>query len=262
MSYKIPLVRLNDGTTIPAFGIGITTESTDVYERVYEALLLGMFHISVIGTDHLDEIRHAVELSGVPWEVIRISVTAPEGAVLTDTIREAMRGLQRPYVDIFLMDAFSYKTPADVTIAWSLMEGFKHDKRASSIGVANMSRKDLEVIVSGNSGILPVMNLKEFHPLAYTPESVLWAQSQEIKTCSYKPYEDFERSVRVFSRTMLLSERSLLAWIRDSGVLIVSTFTTRYRLLLQLEMFDGAYDKDEFEAITALRYRGPKPAED
>ena len=173
-------LKLNDGTSIPQFGLGVfmIPEGKETYDAVLQALKLGIRHID---TAHAYQNEHsvgkAVKDSGIDrneiWITSKLWPTEyGEGKTMV-AIDKMLKRLDTDHLDLLLL----HQPVGDYLGAYKDMEKAVAMKKVRSIGLSNFENDRLEEVFN-NSSIKPSVLQVECHPY--------W-QQQEVKEY-LKPY--------------------------------------------------------------------------
>lgn len=209
---------LNDGSAIPAFGLGTWKSSErDAYRAVKEALRVGYNHIDgawiyqnedEVGRGICESIkegiikREEVFVTSKLWN----SFHAPED--VEKGCQETLTKLGLEYVDLYLMHwpvAFrSGKLMAEGTEDfWPLsdlplsktFEGIlklRDRGLVKSVGVSNFSISKLEKLIA-ESGVVPAVNQVELHPYNPQEELFTYCSDKGIHLTAYSPLGSGDR---------------------------------------------------------------------
>jgi 2,5-diketo-D-gluconate reductase A len=190
-SVTVPDLTLNDGHTIPQFGLGVwQVPNGSVAEAVSSAFEAGYRSVDTAALYRNEEgVGSAIAAADVPREELFIT-TKLWG---TDKGYDgAMRGfdaslskLKLEYVDLYLIH-WPGRSGTKYVEAWKGLEQIRADGRARSIGVSNFSVSHLRKLFD-ETGTVPAVNQIELHP--HQPQQQLRAFHAEhgILTESYSP---------------------------------------------------------------------------
>ena len=186
-----PTVTLNDGTELPALGLGtVEADGEDMAATVTAALDSGYRLIDTAlsyGTE--PGVGRAVAASTVPREDIRITTKIPGRFHGYDEAKESARSslndLDVDYIDLLLIHWPLPKVDKYVD-TWRAMIDLQKDGLVKSIGVSNFTAAHLDRLEAETS-VVPSVNQIELHP--YFPQAELRAYHAQhgIVTESWSP---------------------------------------------------------------------------
>jgi 2,5-diketo-D-gluconate reductase A len=187
----IPTHQLNDGTTLPALGLGTWPMSDEEAERaVAEALETG-YRLVDTATNYRNEsgVGRGVARSGVPREEIVVTTKLPgrhHGYEETLASFEESRGrLGVEYVDLYLIHWPLPRVDKYVD-SWRAMIKLREDGLIRSIGVSNFTAEHIERLEK-ETGVLPSVNQIELHPFFPQEELRAFHETKNILTESWSP---------------------------------------------------------------------------
>jgi 2,5-diketo-D-gluconate reductase A len=188
---SIPAHQLNDGTTLPALGLGTWPMSDEEAERtVSEALRTG-YRLVDTATNYRNEsgVGRGIARSGVPREEIVVTTKLPgrhHGYEETLASFEESRGrLGVEYVDLYLIHWPLPRVDKYVG-SWRAMIKLREDGLIRSIGVSNFTPEHIERLEK-ETGVLPSVNQIELHPLFPQEELRAFHAAKGILTESWSP---------------------------------------------------------------------------
>ncbi|MFG2792049.1 aldo/keto reductase [Streptomyces sp. NPDC048419] len=188
---SIPTHHLNDGTTLPALGLGTWPMSDEEAERaVAEALGTG-YRLVDTATNYRNEsgVGRGVARSGVPREEIVVTTKLPgrhHGYEETlASFEESRARLGVEYVDLYLIHWPLPRVDKYVD-SWRAMIKLREDGLIRSIGVSNFTAEHIERLEK-ETGVLPSVNQIELHPLFPQEELRAFHETKNILTESWSP---------------------------------------------------------------------------
>lgn len=188
---SIPLHTLNDGTTIPAIGLGTwPMDDTQAEQAVVDALGLG-YRLVDTATNYRNEtgVGRGIARSGVPREEVVVTTKLPgrhHGYEETlASFEESRDRLGLDYVDLYLVHWPLPRVDKYVD-SWKAMVKLREDGLVRSVGVSNFTAEHIERL-GKETGVLPSVNQIELHP--YFPQAELRAfhADKGILTESWSP---------------------------------------------------------------------------
>lgn len=236
---------LNDGNTIPAFGLGTwKSPKGEVREAVKEALKVGYRQIDAAWIYQNEQevgqgIGESIEKGVVSREEIFVTSKlwntfhAPED--VEKGCRETLSALGLDYIDLYLMHwPIAFKPGKsqhkEVEDFWPLSEmpftktfeamlALREKGLAKSVGVSNFTVSKLEKLIA-ESGTIPAMNQVELHP--YNPQNELldYCQDKGIRVTAYSPLGSGDRpdSMKQKDEPPLLENKIVISTAEKEGV--------------------------------------------
>jgi 2,5-diketo-D-gluconate reductase A len=189
----VPNIELSDGNHIPQLGFGVfQIEPEDAEEAVLKALDVGYRHIDTAEMyKNEQQVGDAVKKSGISREHIFITSKLNNGYHKPEDARKAFEEtldkLGTDYIDLFLIHwPLPTLYDGDYVSTWKVLEEFKQDGRAKSIGVSNFQVEHLEKLAA-EAQQTPVVNQIELHPYLFNKEVDRYNKTHNIVTEAWSP---------------------------------------------------------------------------
>ncbi|XP_049768031.1 aldo-keto reductase family 1 member B1-like [Schistocerca cancellata] len=207
-----PTVKLNDGRSMPAFGLG-TWQATpeQVGEAVKHAIDVGYCHIDTAAAYHNesgvgDALQEKFKEGTVKREDVFVTSkllnTCHSPELVVPACKKTLRDLKLDYIDLYLVHRpFSYRegddiyplengtavtTDIDYLDTWKQMEECVNLGLAKSIGVSNFNSKQLSRLIEAAT-IKPVINQIECHPYLNQKKLIHFCKEMDITVTAYCP---------------------------------------------------------------------------
>ncbi|WP_333737519.1 aldo/keto reductase [Streptomyces sp. IBSBF 2806] len=187
----IPQHSLNDGTKLPALGLGTwPMDDAEAEEAVAGAIGLG-FRLVDTATNYRNEtgVGRGVARAGVPREEIVLTTKLPgrhHGYEETlASFEESRRRLGVDYVDLYLIH-WPLPRVGRFVDSWRAMIKLREDGLVRSIGVSNFTAGHLGRLEK-ETGVLPSVNQIELHPLFPQEELRAFHEAKGVRTESWSP---------------------------------------------------------------------------
>ena len=256
-----PLIKLNDGNSIPQVGLGVFQTPPDQTERaVATALDAGYRHVdtaSIYGNEA--ETGRAIANSGVARDDVFITTklwNADQGYESTLAAFDAsLERLGTDRLDLYLIH---WPTPAKNTF----VETFKafahlHDQgRVSSIGVSNFEPEHLRILIDA-TGIVPAVNQVELNP-RLQQEELREAHAQlGIATEAWAPLGQGAllgdpTVTAVADAHGKTPAQVLIRWHIQLGNIVIPKSVTPERIVSNFDVFDFELTEQDMASISSL----------
>ena len=190
-------IKLNDGMTMPLFGLGVLRleSGKETRDAVSYALELGYIHIDTASMyNNEEDVGVAIQESSLPREKLFITTKVNSSELGYDSTLEAcersLKKLKLTYIDLFLIhkpvEGYRQNT-------WKALEKLKHESICRSIGVSNFSPKHLNEIFK-ICEFIPAVNQIEMNPFLAQKNISEFCRSKNIHITGYCPLARTEKS--------------------------------------------------------------------
>ncbi|WP_019324091.1 aldo/keto reductase, partial [Streptomyces sp. TOR3209] len=188
---SIPTHTLNDGTTLPALGLGTWPMTDDEARRAVREALESGYRLIDTAANYRNEtgVGRGVADSGVPREEIVVTTKLPgrhhgyEETLASFEESRARLGLE--YVDLYLIH-WPLPRVDKYADSWRAMVKLREEGLVRSIGVSNFTAAHIERLEK-ETGVLPSVNQIELHPLFPQEELRAFHEGKGIRTESWSP---------------------------------------------------------------------------
>jgi len=264
MGRMVPLLTLNDGSRIPAIGLGTYPMKEEAPTAVRSALELGYRLVDTAASYGNEEgVGRGIAESGVPREEIVVTTKLrgqDQGYESTLRAFEASRRkLGVEYVDLYLIHWPLPRVDKYVD-SWRAMITLREEGVVRSIGVSNFSVAHLDRIIA-ETDVAPAVNQIELHPY-FTQRDLRAADAERtVLTQSWRPLargaELLTEPVieQIAGRHDVEVSQVVLRWHVQLGVLPIPKSSSPVRQRSNLEVFGFELSESEMAQISAL-HRG------
>ena len=260
----VPNLTLNDGNTIPQLGFGVfQIPPEDTAEAVERALAVGYRHIDTAEMYRNEARRRATASprSDVDRGDVFITSKLNNGFHAPDDARRAFETtlgeLGTDHVDLFLIHwPLPTLYDGDYLSTWKVLEEFKADGRARSIGVSNFQVEHLERLAA-ECDVVPAVNQIELHPYLLNDAVHAYGREHGIATEAWSPIAqggvlDDPVITGIAERVGRTPAQVVLRWHIERGNIVFPKSVTPARIEENFALFDFALEPDDHAAITAL----------
>ena len=259
----IPTLTLNDGNEIPQLGFGVfQIPPEETAEAVRTALDVGYRHIDTAEMYRNEAgVGEAIRAAGLSRDEVFITSKLSNACHHPDDARKAfehtLSALGFDYVDLFLIH---WPLPTlyngDFVSTWKVMEEFKAQGRARSIGVSNFQVAHLERLAA-ETDVTPAVNQIELHPYLLNDEVRRYGEDHGILTEAWSPIAqggvlDDPVITEIAGRLQRTPAQVVLRWHLQRGSIVFPKSTTPSRIEENFELFDFELGDGDVHAITAL----------
>jgi 2,5-diketo-D-gluconate reductase A len=271
----VPTIELNDGTTIPQIGFGVfQIDPAETAEATSRALEIGYRHIDtaeMYGNER--EVGEAIRASGLDRDDVYVTSKLNNGYHRPDDARRAFEGtlsaLGVDAVDLFLIHwPLPTLYDGDYVSTWKVLEEFKADGRARSIGVSNFEVAHLERLAA-EADVVPAVNQIELHPYFLNEEVRAYGEAHGIATEAWSPIAqgdvlDDPVITGIAGRLDRTPAQVVLRWHIQRESIVFPKSVTPERIRENFELFDFELEPGDMDQIDGLDRgergrRGPHP---
>jgi methylglyoxal/glyoxal reductase len=168
---------------------------------------------------------------------------------------ESMNRLGVKYVDLYLMH---WPNPETYIDSWKQMEELYKEGLVGAIGVCNFHEHHLEKLLNA-TGIVPVINQIELHPLLTQERLREYCQSKGIQVESYSPVARMDPKliqndflVKLSKKYQKTVPQIILRWNIENRIITIPKSGTKNRIIENIDIFDFNLTKDEVKQIDSL----------
>ena len=265
------VIKLHDGNVMPQLGLGVWQASNEeVVTAVHKAVEVGYRSIDTAAAYKNESgVGKAISSAGIPREDLFITSKLWNDAHLrpAEALQESLEHLKLDYLDLYLIH---WPVPAidHYVEAWKGLIELQKQGLVKSIGVCNFQVPHLQRLID-ETGVAPVINQIELHPLMQQRQLNAWNATHKIQTESWSPLA--QGGEGVFDQKIIykLAEKYgktpaqiVIRWHLDKGLVVIPKSVTPSRIAENFDVWDFRLDKDELTDLTALdkgKRLGPDP---
>jgi 2,5-diketo-D-gluconate reductase A len=220
------------------------------------------------------EVAEGIRAAGIDRSDVYITSKLNNGFHEPDKARRAfdqtLADLGSDYVDLFLIHwPLPTLYDGDFVSTWEVLEEFKADGRARSIGVSNFEVDHLQRLLN-EADVVPAANQIELHPYFQNREVAAFCNEHGIVIEAWSPIAqgdvlDDEVLVEIAQSVGRSVAQVVLRWHIQHGYVVFPKSTTPERIEENFRIFDFELDDDQMARIDDLDRgqdgrRGPHPA--
>jgi diketogulonate reductase-like aldo/keto reductase len=284
MTMTNPTIRLNNGTKMPALGLGVYQSSQEETAAVVSTALQTGYRLIDTAAAYQNEkqVGDGIRNSGINRSQIFITTKL----WMSDYGYErAMHGFDRSmnklgldYLDLYLLHWPVPKNFKPTVASYKAPEKLLSDGRVRAIGVCNHSPRDLKTLVDHTS-IVPAVNQVELHPFFVQKELREAHEKLGVVTQAWSPIGGVNRYwipggraaqdplsaatvMELARRHRKTPAQIILRWHLQHGISPIPKTVRAERIRENFDVFDFELNKQEVAEIDALdtgKRGGPDP---
>ncbi|MBD2814569.1 2,5-didehydrogluconate reductase DkgA [Xenorhabdus sp. Flor] len=265
------IIKLADGNLMPQLGLGVwQTSNEQVVNAIHTALEVGYRSIDTAAIYHNEKgVGKALQESNIPREEIFITTKLwndrHQDAQIA--LQESLDRLKLDYVDLYLIH-WPVPLQDKYVETWKQFIELKESGLVRSIGVCNFHIEHLQKLIS-ETGVAPVINQIELHPLMQQRQLHSWNATHHITTESWSPLSRGGKGV--FDHPIVESlaakyektpAQIVIRWHLDSGMIVIPKSVTPHRIKENFAVFDFKLEKEDLATMAGLdigKRLGPNP---
>ena len=261
LSMSQTYIKLNDGTKIPQFGLGVyqVPEGKETINAVKTAFEMGVRHIDTAHAYQNERsVGKAVKESGIPREEIWITTKLwpseyGEGKT-SNAIDKMLKRLDTGYIDLLLL----HQQFGDYIGAYNDMQKAVKDGRVKSIGLSNFESERLEEVLA-MAEIPPSVLQVECHP--YYQQNELKKRIKKYGTVieSWYPIGHGDKNLineplftKLGQKYGKTNVQIILRWHIQEGTIVFPRSTNPAHIKENFEIFDFELTEEEMNEIRKL----------
>jgi 2,5-diketo-D-gluconate reductase A len=264
-----PIVTLNDGATVPQFGLGVFQTPPDETARVVKMAVDEGYRLVDTASMYRNEEGVGEALLGRS-DVFVTTKLGNSDHGFDETLRAfdaSIKKLRRDVLDLYLIHWPRARVNRYVE-SWKALIRLQKDKRIRSIGVSNFNPDHLERII-GETGVTPSVNQIELHPKFQQKALRAFHDRHGVKMESWSPIGrggllSESALVEIAAKHKKTPAQVVIRWHLDSGLIVIPKTVRRERLKENIGVFDFKLDSEDMKRIEALDSAGgrmgPDPA--
>ena len=253
-------IYLNDGVSMPLFGIGVwrMEPGRETREAVTLALELGYIHIDTASMyNNEEDVGASVQESNLPREKLFITSKVHTIEVGYDATLEAfersLKKLKLSYIDLYLIhkpvEGFRQNT-------WEALEKLKKDGICRSIGVSNFSPRHLDEILE-ICEFIPTVNQIEMNPFLTQKTISEYCRAKNIHITGFCPLARTEKSkdpaiVDVANECGKTWAQVMIRWSLQKQVTTIPKSAQPQRIRENSEVFDFELNEKQMRRLDDL----------
>lgn len=258
---NIPNLKLNDGNSMPAVGLGLWRVGDDEACAIVKEAVTAGYRLLDTATLYQNE-------TGVGRGVAEASVRREELFITTKlwnnrhgydqtlfAFDNSMKRLGLDYIDLYLIH-WPVAGSEKYLDSWKAFIALKAEGRIRSIGVSNFLPRHIERLVA-ETGVTPTVNQIEYHPFFRQAEVARFDAAMGVVTECWAPLGrrgplEHPAIAAIAAKHGKTPAQVVLRWHLDEGRAIIPKSSNPQRMRENLALFDFRLDADDLAAIGAI----------
>ena len=264
-----PTVVLNDGVSIPQFGLGVFQTPPETTAAVVRQAVADGYRLVDTAAMYRNEEGVGEALRDHPTVFVTTKLGNADHGYdnALKAFDASARRLKRAPVDLYLIHWPRPRAGLYVE-TWKALVRLREDGRIRSIGVSNFNRDHLERIV-GETGVAPSVNQIELHPRFQQTALRAVHDALGIKTESWSPlgrgtFLADPTIAAIATKHGRTPAQVVIRWHLDLGLIVIPKSVRPERLKENIGVFDFRLDADDLGRMRTLDRvdgrMGPDPA--
>lgn len=250
---------LNDGVKMPWLGLGVwkTREGEEVIQSVKSAIAAGYRSIDTAAVYGNEEgVGQAIRESGVSRDELFITTKVwneDQGYEKTlQAFETSRKKLGLDFIDLYLVHWPGKDKYLDT---WKALIHLQREGLVRSIGVSNFQIRHLQHIME-DTGVVPVVNQVELHPLLSQKELLGYARENHIVLEAWSPLMqgnlDQPVLAQIAEKYGKTTAQVILRWDIQNGIIVIPKSIKDHRIRENAGIFDFELSAADMAAIDSL----------
>lgn len=257
-----PLIRLNDGSSIPQIGLGTwPLNDEEVADAVVKAIEIGYRHIdTAVKYGNETGVGNGIRTSGIDREDMYVTTKLDGTYQGRDRAVEGLEGsLERlglGYVDLLLIH-WPLPQRNEYVSTWKTFERLQREGKVRSIGVSNFKPTHLERLIEETS-VVPAVNQIQVSPSITRIDSRAFHDHYGIASVAYSPLgagKDLLNAPvlgRIAEKHGKTPGQIVLRWHLQEDLIPIPKTANPQRMKENLSIYDFELDDGDMSAIATL----------
>lgn len=262
----VPMLKLNDGTSIPQLGLGVWQVDPAITARVVRDGIAAGYRLidTAEGYQNEEGVGEAIRTAGVARSELYITSKLRNGGHARDlalkSFDETMQKLGIEQIDLFLIH-WPVPSRGKYVEAWKTLVELQQQGRIKSIGVSNFNPDHIERIIK-ETGVIPVVDQIELHPRFQQRDKRAFMGEHDIKIESWSPLGsgrmlDDEVVGEIAKKHGKSVAQTTIRWHLQDGLIVIPKSTHKERIEENFDVIDFELDAADMDKMLRLD-RGTK----
>ncbi|MBS6500115.1 MAG: aldo/keto reductase [Clostridium sp.] len=251
-------IKMNTGTEIYQFGLGVWQSGPETKDAVLEALKAGYRHIDTAAAYKNEEaVGEAIRESGIPREKLFITTKLWNQDMRDHKVMEAfessLKKLGLDYVDLYLIH---WPVKNEYIESYKVMEEIYRSGRAKAIGVSNFKTHHLQDLLD-NTEIIPAVNQMEFNPQMQDYDILEMCREKGIVFEAWSPLGsgaclDDKEIIEIGKKYNKSAAQVIIRWLLQKGIVVFPKSVHEARIKENANVFDFELTNEDMKLIDGM----------
>lgn len=250
---------LHDGIKMPWLGLGVykTKEGEEVIQSVKSAIAAGYRSVDTAAVYGNEQgVGQAIRECGVPREELFITTKVwNEDQGYETTLKAFETSRKKLGLDVIDLYLIHWPGKDKYKETWKALIHLQKEGLVRSIGVSNFQIRHLRDIIE-DTGVVPVVNQVELHPLNSQKELLQYAREHNIVLEAWSPLMQGNLDQPVLAKIAEKYGKSVaqivLRWDLQNGVIVIPKSVKEHRIRENANIFDFELSAEDMAAIDEL----------
>lgn len=252
-------LKLNNGITMPALGLGTFMLAGEICEEAVAAAIQVGYRMIDTAEAYGNEaaVGNGIAKSGIDRKelflVTKVNYKSYEN--VRETVEQSLKNLQTDYIDLLLL----HWPFANYYNAWRELEKLYEEGKIRAIGVSNFEPTQLVDLIAYNK-VVPAVDQIETNLYCQRSAQRTWLDKNKVAHMAYAPLGQGNRN-EMFTEPEVIAlaekyhkkpSQILLRFLTQKGIIVIPRSIKAEHIRENFDIFDFSLTDDEIKKLTEL----------
>lgn len=252
-------LKLNNGITMPALGLGTFMLAGEICEEAVAAAIQVGYRMIDTAEAYGNEaaVGNGIAKSGIDRKelflVTKVNYKSYEN--VRETVEQSLKNLQTDYIDLLLL----HWPFANYYNAWRELEKLYEEGKIQAIGVSNFEPAQLVDLIAYNK-VVPAVDQIETNLYCQRSAQRTWLDKNKVAHMAYAPLGQGNRN-EMFTEPEVIAlaekyhkkpSQILLRFLTQKGIIVIPRSIKAEHIRENFDIFDFSLTDDEIKKLTEL----------
>lgn len=252
-------LKLNNGITMPALGLGTFMLAGEICEEAVAAAIQVGYRMIDTAEAYGNEaaVGNGIAKSGIDRKelflVTKVNYKSYEN--VRETVEQSLKNLQTDYIDLLLL----HWPFANYYNAWRELEKLYEEGKIRAIGVSNFEPAQLVDLIAYNK-VVPAVDQIETNLYCQRSAQRTWLDKNKVAHMAYAPLGQGNRN-EMFTEPEVIAlaekyhkkpSQILLRFLTQKGIIVIPRSIKAEHIRENFDIFDFSLTDDEIKKLTEL----------